>query len=234
MFTRTALLLALGTSVFLGPGLSTAAETSPSPAPSSDLPGAPASAESVITIVNASAEQAGRVRRAIGLYGQIGLELPDLQVVFSSHDADCGGATGLFTTDTAPWRITLCSLEVGNVVEHELAHAWERANVSEPTRDEFMEKNGYTVWRSHDVPWNERAVEGVAVVIQQGISGLPLPPALGSEATHRLQSFELLTGLADPRLTEWLASHEVECSQRPTLLSGSIPDLVGRTCPRAR
>ena len=184
--------------------------------------------EATVT-VGATDFQVARLELAVDRFEALGLLLPPVEVRFDSNDG-CGGGKGRFSTETSPWAIQICSPEAGFVYEHELAHAWERANLSDEIRQSFMEQNGYTVWRSHDVPWNERAVEGIALVIQQGISGLPLPPALGSDAVDRLRSFESLTGQPDPRLAEWLGLREVRCPDRPTRLSAAMPDAAGLTC----
>ncbi|MGD2100673.1 MAG: hypothetical protein PVG83_00395 [Acidimicrobiia bacterium] len=184
----------------------------------------------VFTFVDATPSQEERLATPVGRYVSVGLRLPDLEVVFHPNRESCGGARGLFRTDQMPWQIAICSDDVDVVFEHELAHAWERANVSEELRERFMEENGYTAWRSKEVPWNERAVEGIALVIQQGVSGLPLPPALGRVAVRRLRAFEMLAGRPDPRLATWIETRGVACEDRPTALSLSIPDANNLVC----
>jgi hypothetical protein len=199
-----------------------------SPVPAGEIGGSPSG--SGIVTKGASPLQRDRIEQAATFYSALGLELPELEVVFTRESSACTGAKGLFSDSFEPWRVTICTEDPGIVIEHELAHAWERANVGDHLRETFMEQNGYGVWRSHDVPWNERAVEGIALVIQQGASGLPLPPVLGSDATGRLQAFELLTGQPDPRLADWLGSKSIPCGERPTPLSDTIPDSDGLIC----
>lgn len=73
-----------------------------------------------------------------------------------------------------------------------------------------MDLRGYEVWSDATFNWNERGTEGAAFIIQQGLSGLPLPPALSDETLSRLAAFELLTGVPDPRLAQWQAEHQAQ------------------------
>ena len=145
-----------------------------------------------------------RLDLALSRFREAGLPLPDLEVIFAATNTPCKGKYGLFQTAFTPWRLTICS-ELDSVYEHELAHGWLAATLTELKKDGFMKLRGYTVWSDQSVPWNERAMEGVAFSIQQGLSGLPLPPSLGVEQLSRLDAFELLTGFPDPRLIEWEA-----------------------------
>ena len=126
-------------------------------------------------------------------------------------------------------RITICQRD-GVVYEHELAHAWARAALDDEDRAAFMAARGHTVWNDHDVPWNERATEDLAMIIQQGLAGLPLPPVLGDEWTSRMQAFEMMTGRVPPVLDVWLSERSVPCSSRPTPASRLLPDVGGRRC----
>jgi hypothetical protein len=95
---------------------------------------------------------------------------------------------------------------LGFVYEHELAHAWERANLTDEIRREFVDFHRYSTWADPTVPWNERGIEGVALVIQQGLAGLPLPQSLSTEHRSRLAGFALLTGRPAPSFLEWCAT----------------------------
>jgi len=228
MSQRLILTLTRVASMVIATGPTTGADSSFEPSSGPIYP--EVSSSPSLTLDGGSTAVTGRLHSAIQRYVDAGLLLPDLHVVLSTDEADCHGAKGYFTADSSPWQITLCTDDLGIVVEHELAHAWERATVDEALRESFMTYAGYTEWRSHDVPWNERAVERIAVVIQQGVAGLPLPLALGEEARGRLEAFELLTSRPDPRLADWLGSRDVACANRPTALSESIPDASGLTC----
>jgi hypothetical protein len=182
-----------------------------------------------IRVEGASAAQTDRLTLALQRFSESGLELPNLTVIFSTDPAVCKGHDGLFSTAFDPWRISICS-PLDFVYEHELAHAWEHAMLSDRLRRQFMDLRGHTVWSGKDTPWIQKGQEDLAFVIQQGLSGLPLPRTLGGEAISRLKAFELLTGRPAPRVTEWIETSEIPCDERPTILSRSIPDAAGRVC----
>jgi hypothetical protein len=186
--------------------------------------------EADLTIDGGTVTDRARMRLAILRFRDAGLELPSLQIIFrASVDEECHGALGYFSPSKDVWRISICS-EIESVYEHELAHAWERANLTDDQRRQYTAFRRLPTWSDKDYAWNERGVEDAAFVIQQGLAGLPLPPALGVEATSRLEGFEMLTGKPAPRLVEWLAENEVTCVRRPTLLSRQYPDMSGRIC----
>ena len=158
-----------------------------------------------IAIVGGTPAQAGRVEEAVQRFLSAGLLLPDLTISFHDSLDSCAGSKGVF------WGlskgISFCSDEVDMVYEHEMAHAWVAANLTDSQRSGFMRRNGLTVWSSHDVPWKERATERVAVIIQQGVSGLPIPPAISEATLRSVREFEKLTGSPDPRLIDWAWQH---------------------------
>ena len=194
-------------------------------------PAGPIDREEVnLTIDGGTVDDRARMRLAIRRFDDAGLGLPPLQIVFRDpSDDECHGALGYFSPSRDVWKISICS-EIDSVYEHELAHAWERANLSDAQRLRYTTVRELPTWSDQDYDWNQRGMEDVAFVIQQGLAGLPLPPALGDEATSRLEGYEMLTGRIAPRLVEWLAKHEASCGRRPTYLSLQLPDLSGRIC----
>lgn len=157
----------------------------------------PSSLDPRVQVVGGSSDQRTRLALALDRFREAGLTLPDLTVVFTDDAGDCYGHIGWF--QRSQWTISICD-DLDFVYEHELAHAWEAANLDDETREAFMEQGEYQEWSSRDVPWNQRAMEGVAVVIQQGLGGYPFRSA---PAAEQLEAFELLTGRADPRLAAW-------------------------------
>lgn len=187
------------------------------------------SADPKVTVSGGTAESHRKLEAALRTFRDAGLELPDLAVSLSADEADCGGTKGRFRDSTTPWEISICS-NGDAVYEHELAHAWERGNLTDGQRSAFMELRGYEVWSSAEIPWNERGVEGVAFVIQQGLAGVPLSPVLSDEAQSRMEAYEFLTGTPAPRLARWLMIREIPCTDRPTPLSRPLQDQTGLTC----
>lgn len=166
------------------------------PSPADPTPG------TGVVIVGGTLEQRKRLGLALDRFAETGLALPELEIVFDPSGESCKGHHGLFQTGFRPWRVSICS-EVDSVYEHELAHAWEAATLTDEERGGFMKLAGYTVWSDTSVPWNRRGMEAAALVIQQGLGGLALPPALSDDQSLRLEAFHLLTGVPDPRLARW-------------------------------
>lgn len=131
-----------------------------------------------------------RLEVALARFTAAGLVLPDLEVEFGENR--CDGRLGLFDPSHPRWQIRICS-SLDFLYEHELAHAWELANLSDETRAEFMRMRGYSTWAGEGVPWIDRGIEGVAFIIQQGLSGRA-PQTPSPEHESRLAAFELLTG----------------------------------------
>lgn len=183
-----------------------------------------------ITIRDATPSQLIRLGEALRVFEGAGLELPDLEIRFFTDNKTCGAEHGRFYPFEDIWRIHICPTEVDAVYEHELAHAWELANVTDAQRREFMQMRGYESWSDRELPWNERGVEGAASVIERGVAGLPLPPVLGREEVSRMHAYELLTGRPAPVLVDWVQAKELPCPKRPTMLSATVEDASGRTC----
>lgn len=187
-----------------------------------------------LTMRDATPEQSVRLAEALALFEEAGLELPGLEFSFPGEPGSCGDAHGRFSVSDDVMRVTVCSVDAEWVYVHELAHAWEYANVSDDQRRAFLDLRGLAEWRDRLAPWNERGVEWAAVVIQQGLTGLPLPPALSYEMVSRLEGFEILTGRVAPTLVAWVEAHEVPCGDRPTVASRSVADANGLTCESNR
>lgn len=183
-----------------------------------------------MTVRDATPAQVIRLGEALRAFEKAGLELPGLEIRFFTDNETCGAEHGRFYPSEDAWHIHICPTEVDAVYEHELAHAWELAHVTDAQRQAFMRMRGFESWSDRELPWNERGVEGAASVIQRGVAGLPLPPVLGKEEVSRMRAYELLTGRPAPVLVEWVQAKEVPCLKRPTMLSATVEDASGRTC----
>lgn len=173
------------------------------------------------------------LQEAIDRFEAAGLRLPDLDVVFSTDEADCRGHLGTLESDVIPIRMTICS-DLPFVYAHELAHAWIGANANQGQREELMEILDLDVWSELGTEWNERGSEHAAIVIQQGVAGLALPNALGPTRLRRLAAYEALTETVAPVLIDWLVDREVACDDRPTPLSRVVADRAGVLCGSSR
>lgn len=169
------------------------------PAPASLEPSAgdDVSLEPSVAAVGATHEQAQRLDGAVAAFLDLGLRLPDLQVHFHEEVASCLGEIGLFDAGERPWTISICS-DLAFVPLHELAHAWEHANIDAATRAAFMEHRGVEAWTGASIAWADRGVEQVAFIVQQNLIGKPLRHP-SPEWQNRIEAFELLTGVASPR-----------------------------------
>lgn len=183
-----------------------------------------------VTVYGATPADLVRLGDAAKAYAAAGLELPGVEIWFDTDVENCEDHRGKFSAGAELRRIRICDSTVDSVLAHELAHAWVQANVDEEQRMAFLTERGLDTWGDRDVPWNERGVEWAAVIIQQGVSGLPLPPAPSDDLRSRLTAFELLTGGPAPILLLWIQRQDVGCDYRPTPMSRILKDAMERSC----
>ena len=70
--------------------------------------------------------------------------------------------------------------------------------MSDATRQGYLDHTGLTTWADPEVEWEDRGVECAATTIAWGLLEIPITnPAAFVEELH---SFELLTGIASPRI----------------------------------
>jgi hypothetical protein len=149
-----------------------------------------------VNVIGASREQRVAVDDAVARFRSAGLELPDVEVRFHADEAECDGHLGLFQRGFTPWRVLVCS-DRAFVITHELAHAWEAANLDDEERARYVEARGMPTWNDHDADWNERGVEDAAFIVQQNLMASHLNP--DSPAwKERAAAYELLTGWSSP------------------------------------
>lgn len=127
---------------------------------------ASASADPILDVHGATADQEAEIRDEAAQLLAAGFLLPDLKVVYADDDVACAGHMGLFESGKRPWQVTICS-DVGMVRIHELFHAWERANMTNSDRLAYMRLRGLDRWSGTDVPRQDRAVEDVATLLQE-------------------------------------------------------------------
>ena len=143
----------------------------------------------------ATEAQADRMLWAIDRFHGSGLELPSLEIYFAQNCQERFGAWGRIHMDSAtPWRIEACTT---SVYLHELAHAWDRWNLTDTDRRMFLDLRGLDAWQGSDIPWANRGQEElaslVAVVLAQGVNNYPSEDQLTD-----LDHFEQITGVPAP------------------------------------
>ena len=125
--------------------------------------------EPAIAAIGADLEEVNQLDKAIALFDDSGLTLPDLEVVFFDDKTECGGHYGLFQEGFTPWRILICS-DLPFVLPHELGHAWAGANLTDLDRDRYSRARGLTNWNDHDTSWEQRGTEDAAFILQQNLT----------------------------------------------------------------
>jgi hypothetical protein len=172
-----------------------------SPAPATTVPAAVPPTIAVhrtpdLTVLDASAEDRAALNDALADFRAAGLELPNAAIAFSDDEVACKGHPGIFDQRVEPWRITICS-DLDFVIAHELAHAWAAANLDDTDRSRYTAARGLTNWADHDTPWNERATEDAAFIIQQNLT-MEQVPLSSPTWLERIDAYELLTGRRSP------------------------------------
>jgi hypothetical protein len=157
---------------------------------SADLSSAGISAP--VTVVGASESDHAAIGWAVDRFQRGGLELPPVVIEIHTVPADCDGYDGLFRSSETPPTVLVCNRS-RYIVLHELAHAWEHHNLTDDTRQEFMELLGLTAWSDHDVAWKERGVEVVAEIITWGLYDNDLTADL-DEKLMKQRAYSLITG----------------------------------------
>lgn len=209
MDTRTTpsatLLLTTMAVAILGVALSITPVTAHAPAPIA--PAAPAGPEESAGtnppapdapgIYGADAELTAEIESAMARFDSAGLTLPELRIYAHATNEGCQGHIGLFNGDQSGNRIDLC-VRTEYLILHELAHAWEHHFMTESTREAFLDHTGLTTWNHIETDWDERGIEAAAQAIAWGLLDTPITNA--DAFPEELHQFELLTGIASPRV----------------------------------
>lgn len=148
---------------------------------------------------NATSAQQQWLEESLGQFADNGLELPDIEVSFFDDESECGGHEGTYRRNTEPAQIRICSAKPF-VLPHELAHAWEAAQVTDETRASYMAQRDLETWSDHGYDWNKRGVEDAAFIVQQNLTKKNVRTE-SSTWQERIAAYELLTGLESPLRT---------------------------------
>ena len=132
-----------------------------------------------VTITGITPAQATLVEWAMALFATAELRLPDLGIVGHDSTDACMGRNGMHVVDDGRSTIHICTRDAGRIQEflflHELAHAWDRANLSAERRLAFLEQRGLAEWNNLDTDqWHDRGGEHAAEIIAWGLIDRPV------------------------------------------------------------
>lgn len=138
------------------------------------------------------------IRDSIELYEEAGLSLPSIRFVNCADPDDCFGRRGVAVHHSEGPEIRICGDEISPwlewVVIHELAHCWDRNQLTQEARDEFLDLRGLETWR--DGTWHERGAEHAAEIMVWGLIDRPVRPGHidQNSCAELLAGYTTLTG----------------------------------------
>ena len=159
-----------------------------------------------VTIHGADAQTAELIERSVARFAEAGLELPNIE--FFVHDdtdqSDCNGHEGFWRPGSGADRIDIC-VAGEFLILHELGHAFEHHSVDDTTRLAFMALYPGSEWQDDGASHDSQGKERFATVVGWGLQFDPIPEDVDAFRMNALQkkgeTFELITGVASPRLS---------------------------------
>ena len=143
----------------------------------------------------ATQDEADKMQWAIDRFLDSGLDLPSLDIRFAQDCQERFGAWGRIQWgSTTPWRMEVCAT---GVYLHELAHAWDRWNLTDADRRLFLDLRGLDVWQGRDIPWAERGQEDLAWLVAR-ILGRGVDNYRSKDTRTDLDHFAQITGISVP------------------------------------
>ncbi len=138
----------------------------------------------------------------------VGLDLPDVEVSFHDHTDPCRGHDGIYVGSRDGARVAVCvpdrgtyafDLERRRTLIHELAHAWEQANLGEADRIRLLEIVDADSWYAPESDWDQRGTERFAETIVWGLYDQRRRPTLIDVPCKELHAdFISITGSTAP------------------------------------
>lgn len=152
-----------------------------------------------MVIVTQEPGQMEMVDWALGRFEAAGLELPPLLIRFPDRESPlCDGVQGRTFLLADPIEVRVC-WNSEFILLHELAHAWEYANVPVDNHGHFSEmRDGVESWGSPDDPWKAQGREHAANVIAWGLLDDPYPVSdtYPNDIASMVEAFHFLTGVS--------------------------------------
>jgi hypothetical protein len=118
------------------------------------------------------------VEWAQGQFRAAGLNLPVVEISFSTDADDCDGEQGVYRRRGGTHSVTVCVPDLqGAAIEHrrrrtllhELAHAWDHATLTDVDRELLLPDLEATDWYDPDAAWDQRGVERLAETLTWGL-----------------------------------------------------------------
>ena len=110
---------------------------------------------------------------AMELFDAADLDLPAVTFIRFDSQEPCFGRRGAHIVEEGRSVIRICNEDTDRGAErvmlHELAHAWDRHELTEERRVDFMRLRHLRVWRSNDAEWEEKGAEQAAEVLVWGL-----------------------------------------------------------------
>ena len=143
------------------------------------------STQAAVTMTGFSAAQSAQIAWAVDLFDRAGLVLPPVALVHSASPEPCLGRAGLHRRIGEGSTIWICTDDAGPPEEflylHELAHAWDRAALTDDRRAGFLELRGLDAWQGTDPErWNDYGAEQAAEIVVWALIDRPIWPAQDS------------------------------------------------------
>ena len=141
-------------------------------------PAPPAAATDGPSRSNLTPAQERVVDWALALYDEAGLRLPPVDFVAHATVDGCHGFRGYHDVEGGRSTVHLCGSQRRRFAEvltlHELAHAWDRANLTGARRADFLRLRNLDAWRNDSDAWDELGAEHAAEILAWGLRDRPM------------------------------------------------------------
>ncbi len=156
---------------------------------------------STATVIYSSADQLVEAMSALRIYRELRLSLPHVTIeYFDRSECPSTKSAGWLAERNGELWITNCATR--RTLLHELAHVWDRHNLTDGQRSELQRLRGLTSWK-HEV-WEKAAGEHLAETISWALDDVNLLPSRIDQNSHEeLGAMYLLaTGSTDAPIFE--------------------------------
>ena len=134
----------------------------------------------------------------------MGLQLPEVALSFHDDTEACGFNDGSYQGRGGGHRVRICirdhgtfasNLERQRTLIHELAHAWDQANLDDVDRQKLLPVLGADDWYAPDEAWEDRGAERFAETIVWGLyDQLRRPTLIDTPCADLHADFHSITG----------------------------------------